>query len=150
MNGAVEFLAIEGDAGTAEEAVGLCGAALMDAGCVGERFARCCIEREREFPTGICADVPVALPHCMAEDVSRNGVCYLRLARPVRFRRMDDDESEVEVRHVFNLAIGRGDHLGFLSSMIGMLQNAGLMKRLDSMDIEDVPAFLAGAVEQGA
>ena len=141
------YLAIEGSAETAEEAIGLCGRALVDAGFVHEGFARGCIDREVEFPTGICSEIPVALPHCMSEDIVESAVCYLRLTAPVAFRRMDDDASFIMTRHVFNLAIDRGDHLGFLSKIMGVLQDRDILLRIEQMPIREVAAYLKGHIE---
>ena len=141
------YVAIEGSVSTAEEAIRLCGSALVGAGFVNEGFAQGCVDREAEFPTGICSEIPVALPHCMSEDIIKSAVCYLRLAEPVAFRRMDNDESTVLTRHVFNLAIDRGDHLSFLSRIMGALQDPDILLGIEQMPIEEVAAFLKGLIE---
>ena len=55
------FIAIEGASTTAVEAIRLCGAALESAGYVTDAFAQGCIDREANYPTGICTQIPVAL-----------------------------------------------------------------------------------------
>lgn len=141
------YLAIEGSAATAEEAIRLCGNALSSAGYTLPGFAQGCIEREKEYPTGICSEVPVALPHCMSTDIVTNALCYLRLSEPVEFRRMDDDRVTVRTRHIFNLAIDRGDHLAFLSRVMGILQDVSVLRSLETMDINEVSEYLRMRVE---
>ena len=136
------FLAIEGTAATAQDAIQRCGDALMDAGCVTADFARNCIDREVDFPTGICTEIPVALPHCKSEAILRSALCYLRLDAPVVFRRMDDDELTVETRHIFNLAIAPGDHLEFLSKTMQLLADPQVLESFESMTIDEVAAYL--------
>ena len=142
-----KYLAIEGSASTAEEAIRLCGDELVRQGCVGDTFAQSCIDREVNYPTGICSEVPVALPHCASEDIQQNSVCYLRLTEPVKFYRMDDPDDFVMTRHVFNLAISRGDHLQFLSKIIGILQEPQVLTDMETMDIAEIGAFLRNLVE---
>ena len=100
-----KYFAIEGRAKSAEEAIKLCGAVLTQAGCTTNDFAAGCIEREKLYPTGICAEVPVAIPHCQSSAILQDALCYLRLKEPVEFKRMDDDEHVIYTRHIFNLAI---------------------------------------------
>lgn len=141
------FLAIEGDVASADEAILLCGHALESAGCVTSDFADECIKRELDYPTGLPTDIPVALPHCQSDAILRSTLCYLRLRNKVKFYRMDDDEDWILTRHVFNLAILPGNHLEFLSKTISLLQNEDVMRQLEVMDIEMVPAFLAQQFE---
>ena len=118
------FLAIEGSAKTSIEAIELC------------------IEREVNFPTGICTDIPVALPHCKSDAIITSALCYLRLDSPVRFARMDDEEEFVETRHIFNLAIAPGDHLEFLSKTMQLLADPAVLASFENMSIGDVAEYL--------
>lgn len=137
------YIAVEGRAGSGEEAIKLCGRALWRAGLVEEAFYQECIDREREYPTGLCTDIPVAIPHCRSEAIKVSGVCYLRLKEPVVFRRMDDDEEVVTTRSIFNLAIkGAEDHLEFLRKMMGIVTDKDLMEQLEAVEIEKVPELL--------
>lgn len=142
VSGDHRFLAIEGRATTADEAIRLCGDALERAGCVRESFAQDCVERELSYPTGLPTEVPVALPHCQSDAIVQSALCYLRLAEPVRFVRMDDEEASILTRHVFNLAIRPGNHLDFLSNVILMLQRSEVLRQLEDMDIDSVTGFL--------
>lgn len=63
------YLAIEGEAKDWEEAIRLCGQAIADAGYADETFMNACIEREKEYPTGLPSEVPVAIPHSKVEGI---------------------------------------------------------------------------------
>lgn len=136
------FIAIEGASTTAVEAIRLCGAALESAGYVTDAFAQGCIDREANYPTGICTQIPVALPHCKSEAILKSALCYARLAEPVEFRRMDDDEETVKTRHIFNLAIAPGDHLEFLAKTMQLLADDQVLCKFDQMPIDQVAAYL--------
>lgn len=92
------FVALQGSASTSEEAIRICAEALEDNGCVTKKFADDCLNREKEYPTGICCEKPVALPHCQSDAIIRDALCYLRLDKPVSFYRMDDAEDTVMTR----------------------------------------------------
>lgn len=136
------FLAIEGSAETAIEAIELCGSELERQGYVTGAFARGCIEREVSYPTGICTDIPVALPHCKSDAIITSALCYLRLDSPVRFARMDDEEEFVETRHIFNLAIAPGDHLEFLSKTMQLLADPAVLLSFENKTIGEVAEYL--------
>lgn len=137
-----KVIALEGRADGREEAIRLCGQALCRAGIAEDAFAEDCIRREREYPTGICTDIPVAIPHCRSDAILQSGVCYLRLEEPVEFGRMDDDEETVMTRSIFNLAITAGDHLDFLQKMMSIVGDEEFVAELERADIEDVPELL--------
>lgn len=142
------YIAITGQASTCEEAIRLAGQALQEAGYVGNGFIKGCTDREKEYPTGLCTDIPVAIPHCQSDEILKTGVCYLRLQEPVVFRRMDDDEETVATRHIFNLAIkGADNHMGFLQKMMGMVTDLEVLKLLESAPIEEIPALLERSLD---
>lgn len=136
------YLSCDGSAATAQDAIRLCGDALEKAGCVTGAFAQGCIDREADYPTGLCTQIPVALPHCKSDAILHSALCYLRLNEPVEFRRMDDDELTVSTRHVFNLAIAPGDHLEFLARTMQVLQDPAVLEDFEHMPIEDTAAYL--------
>lgn len=139
-----KIIALEGRAKDREEAIRLCGQALCDADVVRAGFAEGCVRREREHATGICSDIPVAIPHCKSEDILRSGVCYLRLEEPVEFQRMDDDYETIMTRSIFNLAIqDGGDHLDFLQKMMAVVGDEAFMQSLEQADIRAAPSMLA-------
>jgi PTS system galactitol-specific IIA component len=137
------FVALEGSASTSDEAIRICANALQANGCVTEKFADDCLDREKEYPTGICCETPVALPHCQSDAIRCDALCYLRLDEPVSFYRMDDAEDTVMTRHVFNLAIAPGEHLEFLSKTIQMLQDNTVLESFTTMTSTQIASYLA-------
>ena len=57
---ATKYLVIQGTANSSEEAITLCGEALHKAGIVGEDFGKACVEREKDYPTGLPTEIPTA------------------------------------------------------------------------------------------
>lgn len=137
------FVALKGSASTSEEAIRICANALQANGCVTEKFADDCLNREKEYPTGICCETPVALPHCQSDAIRRDALCYLRLDEPVSFYSMDDPEDAVMTRHVFNLAIAPGQHLEFLTKTIRLLQDNTVLDRFTTMTSNQIASYLA-------
>lgn len=139
-----KYLVIHGSADSALEAISLCGNALLEAGLVGESFITGCMEREKEYPTGLPTDIPTAIPHCKDESIVQNSICFLRLDKPVMFRRMDDDEESVETDMIFNMAIkDPNEHLDALSNLMGFLTDEQAMLQCRTLSDEEVLAYMA-------
>lgn len=137
------YLAIEGDAQNWEEAIMLCGKAIAQAGFADESFMRACIEREKEYPTGLPSEVPVAIPHSKVDGIKDNCVCFLRLKRPVIFQRMDSDEESIETKAVFNLAIKDGDqHLEFLQTLMQAVMDKEIVEYCMTKELSIIPGYL--------
>ena len=118
------YIVLRGHAENNFEAIRQCAAKLHEGGFVSADFGDKCIKREKEFPTGLPTDIPVAIPHCKDEGTTANSICFLLLDAPVKFYRMDDDESFIETDMVFNLAIREADeHLEVLQRLMLFLQN---------------------------
>jgi PTS system galactitol-specific IIA component len=137
------FVALQGSAATSEEAIRICARALQVHGCVTEKFADDCLDREKDFPTGICCETPVALPHCQSDAIRRDALCYLHLNEPVSFYRMDDLEDAVMTCHIFNLAIAPGQHLEFLTKTIRLLQDDTVLDGFSTMTSSQIASYLA-------
>ncbi len=139
----IKYIAIEGNAETKEEAIKLCGKALINEGVIGESFIENCIIRELEYPTGLPTEIPVAIPHCKDDSVIENSVCFLRLKKPVIFYRMDDDQEYVETDMIFNLAIaGSGEHIDTLGNLIRFIGDGKSVEVCRKLDINDIPKYL--------
>lgn len=138
-----QYLVIHGSAKDCQEAIGLCGEALHNAGIVNERFARLCQEREKNYPTGLPTEIPTAIPHCKDEGIKENAICFLRLSEPVKFRRMDDDTEEVETDMIFNLAIkDPNEHLAALQNMMEFLNDTEALLKCKNLSDEEVAEYL--------
>ncbi|MDY5497224.1 MAG: PTS sugar transporter subunit IIA [Anaerobutyricum sp.] len=138
-----KFIVIHGSANTCEEAILICGNALYKKGIVSEDFGKLCVEREKEYPTGLPTQIPTAIPHVKAEGISDNAICFLRLDKPVIFRRMDDDNEYVETDMIFNLAIkDPNEHLEVLQRMMKFLNNPEVLLQCKSLPDMEAEAFL--------
>lgn len=138
-----KYLIIHGTADDNMEAIAICGNALQEAGIVQETFAKKCQLREKDYPTGLPTEIPVAIPHCKDEGISENGICFLKLEKPVRFYRMDDELESIETDMVFNMAIKNPDeHLEALQNLMGFLSDADALIKCRDMTDDEVTAYL--------
>lgn len=138
-----KYLIIHGTAKNSEEAIMLCGNALYKSGFVSEQFGRLCVEREKEYPTGLPTEVPTAIPHAKDEGIKENCICFLKLESPVAFRRMDDDMEYVETDMIFNLAIkDPNEHLKALQNMMEFLNDAETLKKCKILPDAKLIAYL--------
>ena len=67
-----EVYVIEGKAENWEEALKMTGQELFRNGCVVEEFWEKCVEREKEYPTGLTEFCPVAIPHASKDYVLKH------------------------------------------------------------------------------
>ena len=58
-----EYIVIRSSARDSKEAILLCADALNAAGYVSKEFGKLCVEREKEYPTGLPTEIPTAIPH---------------------------------------------------------------------------------------
>lgn len=138
-----KYIILRGHASDRIEAIGMCGKALYDAGYVADTFAKKCQEREREFPTGLPTEYPVAIPHCKDDGITENAICFLKLDTPVCFFRMDDDEEQIETDMIFNMAIkDPNEHLDALQNLMGFFSDEENLIRCRELDDAEIVAFL--------
>ena len=137
------YIILRGDAADREEAILMCGEALYKAGYTGPDFGKNCVNREREYPTGLPTEIPVAIPHCQDGSVNTNAVCVLMLGHPVEFYRMDDDEETIQTDMLFNLAVSNPEeHLGVLQRLMGFLSDEERLTACRKMEDNQMIAFL--------
>lgn len=138
-----KYLIIHGDAKDNEEAIILCGNALYQAGLVSKQFGKLCVEREKEYPTGLPTEIPTAIPHAKDEGITESCICFLKLESPVTFRRMDDDTQDVETDMIFNLAIkDPNEHLKALQNMMEFLNDAEALEKCKVLSDTKLAAYL--------
>lgn len=141
--GRLRFLVIDNEASDCEEAIRICGEALMREGYVGETFLQGCLKRERDYPTGIPSEIPVAMPHCRDSSVRKGAICLLRLKKPVKFRRIDDDKQWIQTDMVFNLATSESeDYMEVLKRFSGFLTNTKTLKECRELPAEEARDLL--------
>ena len=122
-----------------DEAITACAQVLYEEGNVDEEFCQACITREKEYPTGLAASLGVAIPHTQKKHVYHNGICLLRLPKPVAFQRMDDPDKAVEASFVFNLAIhDPEEQLMTLSKVMDLIRDDKLLHQCKQMPLEEL------------
>lgn len=138
-----KYVALEAEAKDWEEALKICGDALIKEGCIGAGFVNACIEREKTFPTGLPTNIPVAIPHAASDEVHAVSVCVLKLKNPVKFNRMDDSSESIDAKMVFNLAIkGHNEHVDYLQKLIAFVMDEEKVQKCLTLSINEIPAYL--------
>ena len=138
-----KYVVIHGSAKDGEEAIRMCGDALFKAGYVSDKFGELCVKRERDYPTGLPSEIPTAIPHVQDDGITQSSVCFLKLDKPVVFRRMDDDIQVVRTDMIFNLAIkDPNEHLDALQNMMSFLDNPEALLKCYSLSDEKIVEYL--------
>ncbi|MBB5183323.1 PTS sugar transporter subunit IIA [Catenisphaera adipataccumulans] len=145
----MKYFAIEGHAKSDFEAISLCAQKLKKEGYVTDQFESNCINREKQYPTGLPTVVPVAMPHSEASGVIDNAICMLKLDQPVDFRRMDDETQLINAKMVFNLALKDTSHMSVLQHLMGLFADTNKMEDIYNTDVEDLPRKLEAYINQG-
>jgi galactitol PTS system EIIA component len=119
-----DIVVIEGSAESWKDALLKTYKALYKKGYVKDSFFQACIEREKEFPTGLPTEIGVAIPHTDSKHVIVPAICVFRLEEPVRFQNMGDSEDSVDVHFIFNMALkDNSDQVPMLQSIIKLTQD---------------------------
>jgi PTS system galactitol-specific IIA component len=147
----VEYIVIKGHAEDNYKAIGLCADALCNAGCVTEDFKNNCIDREKNFPTGLPFEMPVAMPHSKSSAVNKDAICLLILDKPVTFYRMDEETEKLDAKMVFNLAITNPNgHIKVLQNLMKTFSSSGKLEDLYNSTEEEaqekLKSFLSDSV----
>lgn len=124
---------------TWEQALEQTYTALRDHGYVKDSFLSACIERERDFPTGLPTEIGVAIPHTGSEHVIVPSICVLRLEKPVFFRDMGNFDNLVEVHYVFNMALNdSNDQLPMLQAIIRLVKDSKYLLSCKTKSINQI------------
>ena len=133
------ILVIESNAKTSKEAITEAFQELYMRGYVKETFLKNCLEREREYPTGLMTEIPVAVPHTDTKYVNESAICIVRLKNPVVFRNMEDPSSTINAEFVFNLALKTGeDHIKTLRTVVNIVQDNKFLREAKVASLETV------------
>ena len=138
-----ELYVVEGSAETWREALKITASRLLEEGCVRDDFYESCVNREKEYPTGLTETCPVAIPHTTKDHVKKQSICALRLKTPVLFQRMDDPERSVEIRYVLNLALlDDSEHIEIIARVIRYLKDEEVLKEMDKLSLDELQELL--------
>ena len=119
-----------------EEALKLIYDALRIAGKVKKSFYDAVLEREAEYPTGlVLPHFNVAIPHVVPEHVCSSALGIAVLREPVAFRQMDNHDLTVDVKVIFNIALGKeGKQIEVLQSLMNMVIDEEVMRAIVKED----------------
>ena len=108
-------------------------------GHVKDTFLEACINREREYPTGLPTEISVAIPHTFAEHVISPAICMVRLSSPVTFSCMGEEDETVEVYFAFVIAFQHaGDQTPLLKKILKIAQSADTLRDFQNMPIDQL------------
>jgi len=119
---------VDCEAETDEEVITLLSDLARSRNYVSEIFKEKILEREREFPTGLPTEVPVAIPH-VHDGCLESFFSVATLKKPVAFQSMDGAEDPVMTRIVFLFGITDPSHqTEVLKRFCSVFQNAALLR----------------------
>lgn len=120
------------------------GGALTEAGYAKDSYVDALIEREKEYPTGLNAEVfGVAIPHTPVEHILKTTIAIGVLHDPVEFVEMGSDDDKLAVSIIFMLCIagkpGAHDHIDELQAVLSIIQDPETLKKIkDAKDAEKI------------
>jgi PTS system galactitol-specific IIA component len=110
-----------------EEVIALLSELARERNYVNEVFKEKILEREREFPTGLPTEVPIAIPH-VHDGCLESFFSVAVMKKPVAFQPMDGSEAPVMSRIVFLFGITDPSHqTEVLGKFCTIFQNAELL-----------------------
>lgn len=120
------------EASSSEEVIKIAADELYKTGIVKENFYEHVMLREKEFPTGLATDkYGVAIPHTDSKYVNRSQIEFISLKSPVKFKNMGNVSEDVEVTHVFMIAMSKPhEQSEILVKLMEMFADEELMQKM--------------------
>ena len=120
------------EASSSEEVIKIAADELYKRGIVKENFYEHVMLREKEFPTGLATDkYGVAIPHTDSKYVNRSQIEFILLKSPVKFKNMGNVSEDVEVTHVFMIAMSKPhEQSEILVKLMEMFADEELMQKM--------------------
>lgn len=112
---------------------------LEELGYVKDTFGPAIRQREATFPTALPTQPEaIAIPHSDVEHILRPFIACTRLAAPIGWHEMGNDDNELQVRFIFMLGFtGTDGHVQVLQMMLDNFMDADFIDRLVSLKTED-------------
>ena len=125
-----QLMLIRRDFDTIDDMIRAAGEAAVRLGYAEEGFAEDVIEREKEYPTGLCAVMPIAIPH-VSTHCRDSFMALVTLQKPLLFEPMDGrgDKLPVEIVFVFGLVDHR-DQVKVLQQLAKMFKDRDVLQQL--------------------
>lgn len=111
------------------------GGALISAGYAKASYVDALIKREKDFPTGLNADIfGVAIPHTPMEHILKTTIAIGVLHDPVEFVEMGTSDDKVAVSMIFMLCIagkpGEHGHIDELQAVLKIIQDPKTLEKI--------------------
>lgn len=120
---------------------------LQKLGYVTTAYLKAITDRETVFPTGLnTSTCGLALPHTDSDYIMQEGIAFVRLKQPVRFKEMVTNEP-VDVKLLFFLLVkNKAEQVKVLSDLVGKFSNTVFLSAL--LTAQD-QAEVLGILEEG-
>ncbi|WP_136192625.1 PTS sugar transporter subunit IIA [Actinomyces procaprae] len=108
-------------------------AELLHGGYIRGSFRDALADRERKYPTALpTMPEAVAIPHSDVEHIIKPFIASVRLARPIDWREMGNDDVVHPVRFIFVLGFVQEDrHVEVLQVLLQAFQDPAFMEQMD-------------------
>lgn len=120
------------EAFSSKEVIKIAADELYRRGIVKENFFEHVMLREKKFPTGLATDkYGIAIPHTDSKYVNRSQIEFVSLKSPVKFKNMGNASEDIEVTHVFMIAMSQPhEQAETLAKLMGLFLDEELMQRM--------------------
>lgn len=117
---------------------------LKEEGFVKEGYKEGILSREEEYPTGLPAEIKIAIPHCDHTLVNNAAIAIGILDKSIDFKAMDDPSKSLDVEIVIMLALDEPHgHIEMLQKIIKLIQSSEDLKNiLNSKDDEETSKII--------
>ncbi|MGG7058830.1 PTS sugar transporter subunit IIA [Clostridium nigeriense] len=104
---------------------------LQEKGYSKEGYREAILKREEEYPTGLPAEVKIAIPHCDHTLVNESAIAIGVLKNTVNFQAMDDPSKTLDVQIVIMLALNEPHgHIEMLQKIVQLIKNPEDLKKI--------------------
>lgn len=113
---------------------------LKEKGYAKEGYKEAILKREIEYPTGLPAEIKIAIPHCDHTLVNESAIAVGILNNTVNFQAMDDPSKTLDVQIVIMLALDEPHgHIEMLQKIVQLIKSSeDLKKIIEATSNEDV------------
>ncbi|UWD49133.1 PTS sugar transporter subunit IIA [Clostridioides difficile] len=127
-----------------EDALKFLGQRLFDKQYVKESYIEAVIEREKKYATGLPTGIyGIAIPHTDIVHVNEPGIAIGILNEPVKFIMMGTDDTEIDVKVIFMLAVKEPqEQLQLLERLMTIFQDENMLNNIIDLSEESVSDLL--------
>lgn len=130
---------------TYQDAINTSGSYLLEKDYIQIEYIAACINREKEYPTGLLMNngVGIAIPHANYQLVKRDTISLVRSTNGVTFGEMEDAGSKVKCQLIFNLALATSDqHLSILRRLFTLFQDESFVNKCQQFNCKQTEEFI--------